>query len=347
MSRRPRIIIHIGATKTGSTALQRTLYQKRQALKASGVLYSNLGIASWAHHLVAAGLHPTAWMMHAADLPRDRTAFSCAMVEAMIREAAENDCHTVVLSSEYFWGSLPGEMYRYLEKATRGLDRLVVAFVRDIDEWVASSYLQALKSGYCGSVFEYVRDTVTNHPETLDVLQLLESWARALDARVISLPYRGKAGDLAEAFGTVIGVHSLTMQDDKVVNRSPSRSAVVDLLRVNGQAQDSADAQAERRSIFAADVGATARFGLPISLRNAIPVVYRQNVSALLACDGLPLTASRIRRLRYPGLRPFTPRVRPQETADFGGWFEPIPLHRGGCGLCAVVHTACPNAAGT
>ena len=59
-----KITVHIGSTKTGSSALQMHLYSARSALEDVGVCYPDMGVKSNAHHVLFASAHPGAWGMH-------------------------------------------------------------------------------------------------------------------------------------------------------------------------------------------------------------------------------------------------------------------------------------------
>jgi len=59
-----KITVHIGSTKTGSSALQMHLAQAREGLREFGVLYPEFGTKSNAHHVLFAAAHPGAWGMH-------------------------------------------------------------------------------------------------------------------------------------------------------------------------------------------------------------------------------------------------------------------------------------------
>ncbi|HJK96224.1 MAG TPA: hypothetical protein RMF84_03335, partial [Polyangiaceae bacterium LLY-WYZ-14_1] len=86
-----RLVLHIGSTKTGSSALQTTLYRRREeVLAAARALYPAHGVVptAGAHHLLAAALHPNAWRMHADMIGEDRAAFF-ANTAAAIRAQVE------------------------------------------------------------------------------------------------------------------------------------------------------------------------------------------------------------------------------------------------------------------
>ena len=48
-----RLVLHIGGPKTGSTALQRTLFANRAALLERGFDYANVNLRGYGHHDLA------------------------------------------------------------------------------------------------------------------------------------------------------------------------------------------------------------------------------------------------------------------------------------------------------
>lgn len=335
-----RVVIHVGASKTGSTALQRSLDRARDALRLEGVLYSATGTVSWAHHLIAAALHDTAWQLHTDALPGDHAAYATDALNSILREARQEGCHTVLLSSEYFWSTSNYAALRTLRAATAGCEVTVVAFVREIDPWLASTYLQAVKSGYARSVYEYFRVTFERDIVSLDVLLLLARWADGLSAQVVVLPYVGRDSRPAGTLGAVLGVASLGALDAEMVNPSPGRGAVRRLLALNADHEQQAGRAAGARAILAADARDPDRrsFRLPASLARLVPDAYRHDLARLMehaSASAAPLTGAELRRRggeRSAAAASFAAIDAAAATVAFSLWltFEPgaVPLER-------------------
>jgi len=248
-----RVILHIGSTKTGSSALQSCLYERRRALAEAGVLYSERGIAASAHHLLAGSIHPGAWRMHAGDLPEDREAYFMEQADAIKAQAAVMGSHTIVLSSEYFWGSYDPSVYRQFAAGFAGHPIEIVAFVRTPDEWTMSSYLQAVKSGESRDFDEWFSAVIHRWYSGIHAFRVIHRWDCFVSASKVSVVrYAEAKRNVYDAFCKVIGADVDTAMPPKVVNPSPSPEGYRLLLELNRSDMPDADKANERRRIMAA-----------------------------------------------------------------------------------------------
>ncbi len=246
-----RLILHIGSTKTGSSALQATLYAKRDALADAGVLYSRHGVAAGAHHLLAASIHPGAWQMHKDDLPEDRAAYFEEMVAAIKDEAASTGAHTIVISSEYFWGSLPPHVYKTFAAAFAPASYELVAFIRRQDEWAMSSYLQAVKNGEARPFEEWFEKALRRLNSGLDYFRVISRWAYFLKADPVHVIRYGDAkANVFAAFCRAVGIDVETNIPVARVNPSPSSEGLALLLEVNRSEADDAEKGRQRKAIM-------------------------------------------------------------------------------------------------
>ncbi len=249
----PRIVLHIGSTKTGSSALQSTLFERRDALAKAGVLYSMSGVAASAHHVLAASIHPGAWRMHVNDLPEDRSAYFDEQCAAIKAEAAAMDAHTIVLSTEYFWGSFEPSIYHRVRDAFEGYPIEVVAFVREPDEWVMSSYLQAVKSGESRDFDDWFSVAINRWHSGIHCFRVIHRWDLLLKAQKTHVVrYADARKNVFKAFCEVVGIDVDTSLLPKVVNPSPSPEGYRLLLELNQSDLPDGDKASERRRIMAA-----------------------------------------------------------------------------------------------
>ena len=151
-----RTLLHIGMTKTGSTALQQSLRRSHAALRARGVLYP-LDPArpdSINHKLILAGLFDwrgsRSGLLPAAERPPSR-APDCARFFADLRAtiaAAPPRC--LILSTESLFRILPAAAPARLPGLLAGLtaDLAVVAYLRRPAEHYLSRLQQHLKAAH-------------------------------------------------------------------------------------------------------------------------------------------------------------------------------------------------------
>jgi hypothetical protein len=96
MNRNKKCYLHIGAPKTGSTALQYFLYENRRKLAEHGWIYPDVSLRGFGHHDIALlldGGYPE-WA-----LPQERSLSE--LIEELRKSIA--DCSQVILSSENFY----------------------------------------------------------------------------------------------------------------------------------------------------------------------------------------------------------------------------------------------------
>ncbi len=136
--KRPRLLVHAGLHKTGTTSLQSFLASAADELRQRGILYPQSGIYGVAHHNIA-------W-----QITRDRRfVSSLGTIEDLANEVAKFD-GDVILSSEDF-ESLLDEPERFAPLRSypvfREREFIVVMYVRDQGSYVESLYLELLKHG--------------------------------------------------------------------------------------------------------------------------------------------------------------------------------------------------------
>lgn len=246
-----RLVLHIGSTKTGSSALQSTLFDRRDALAAAGVLYSTAGVAAGAHHLLAAAIHHGAWQMHPDAIPDDRAAYFADTARAIREEAITAGAHTIVVSSEYFWESFAPGVYKTFAAAFAPMSFELVAFIRRQDEWAMSSYLQAVKNGESQSFSEWAQRRILRPNSGLHYFRVINRWAYFLAADPVHvIRYQDAKANVYKAFCEAIGIEVDTDIAMGRVNPSPSPEGLRRLLEVNRADLDEESKKRERRAIM-------------------------------------------------------------------------------------------------
>ena len=182
-------LLHIGAPKTGSTALQKFLFCNREALKNLGWDYPDVSLRGFGHHDLAfliAGGYPE-WA-----LPQERT-LKDLLVDLKLSVAERLK---IVMSSENFY-LLPNP-----QGAARMLTEVdfppgnvkVIVYIRRQDNVHISWYNQVVKAqGYTGTIDECI---IENH-ELWDYAARLDTWSEVFGhENLIVRPYQ--TDDLAE-----------------------------------------------------------------------------------------------------------------------------------------------------
>lgn len=250
-----RVIIHIGSTKTGSSALQATLFRERERLSEGGVLYPDKGVASSAHHLLFAAVHPGAWRMHQQELPEDREAYFRETAAAIMAEAADGGANAVILSSEYLWGNFRPDFHARLKDAFGAHPIEIVAFLRRPDHWMVSSWMQAVKSGEKRDFPEWAEAVMKNRRSGFWYHEVLENWRAGVGAsHVHVLRYEQDVKrNVFRAFCEATGLGAFAEEVVPVrANPSPDAEGLRLLLEVNRSDLDEEEKRSRRAEIMRA-----------------------------------------------------------------------------------------------
>lgn len=204
MIKPPRLLLHIGMHKTGSTSLQRFFARNRAVLRCLGIDY------------------PMAYDANGKRLPKHNDLFqaishekdigtahpvlgsSAERVEKIARRIEAN--RVTVLSAEGFSGESPAFAEAFAPLRGR-FDIKVICFIRRQDDWAQSFYKQMVQSRQVcesRSFEEFLNGKNTR--EHLDYLQLLEWWAEALGEQAIRVEIYTPAIRVLPAFLNASGL---------------------------------------------------------------------------------------------------------------------------------------------
>jgi len=151
-----RCYLHIGVPKTGTTMLQKFLYQHRAALRARGLLYPEVSLRGYGHHDIAfmvSDAYPE-WAT------RPSQSLSMDMLAAQLHEAVSEYDGDVLLSSENFYlYPDPKRLQVFFYHAGLGRHEILpIVYLRRQDEAIDSWYNQAIKAqGATEGVADFVR----------------------------------------------------------------------------------------------------------------------------------------------------------------------------------------------
>lgn len=211
---KPKLMIHAGIHRTGTTAIQYKFSHNRAALLSRGVLYPGEGVN---HEAIAWALHRK--QLSGADL--------VALLETEITPAITS----LVLSAEDF---AMHKTLAWLKPLTERFDCRATIYLRRQDEWLMSWYNQHIKWPFDAqksrmSPEEFLLTLDDYH--WLDFEALLHRWAEALgqDRIHVGVVERGGIVDTAAELLGRIGLDGLA-EPEKNANESIPAS-VAEILR--------------------------------------------------------------------------------------------------------------------
>jgi hypothetical protein len=131
-SEESRVVVHVGPSKTGSSAIQEALNRERQQLKSHGILYPEHNMDE---NMISSGHLST--IMTFRD---SRWKPSLRKILSVRRDFAKCDCQSMILTSEFFCEK---DVLLSLNALFDGVT--AIAYVRDPISLVSSEYIQSVK----------------------------------------------------------------------------------------------------------------------------------------------------------------------------------------------------------
>lgn len=259
------IVLHIGAPKTGTTALQQFLSTNEAALRARGISYMRAGRAHIAHNPL-----PTAIAQNRAE----------GMLRAIMDEhdAAPDLLH--VISSEIMFRIVVAQRLRpVLPAGMRGAVR-VLCYLRRQDHYLEAIYKQRVKNGLTPP--DRAAFLEAQLPK-LSYGRLIEGYARLFGPEAIRLrPFdraRLAGGDIVRDFTAEIGLHDLEGLAGVGADANPSLSVELSEMLGRFAIAGSANVRALIRLISEMDDPAL------FASRDAFDLASRRRVVAQTAAD--------------------------------------------------------------
>jgi hypothetical protein len=199
-----RCILHIGQSKTGTTAIQSFLSQNRKILKKKGVLYPGIKVNGVSQELFNHNA--------VADSLSGLKSYPDIEVEEYFLQFKEelkaNNCKTLLLSGEHFFGGEPRvwnvdsveeyttlyiQKIKNLKKYLKGYLITLIVYLRPQNEWVESAISHVIRiEGLIRKKIYYSDEQYFELVKpTLDYYKLLNHWNNNLEPHnIICIPYR-------------------------------------------------------------------------------------------------------------------------------------------------------------
>ena len=233
-----KVFIHVGFHKTGTTAIQESLFANSKALKVLGTTYARTG--KKAAHKAAWALSDKTWGWE------DRGGVKTPISEwqKLLRKIKLRKSQEIV-SSEFF-SELSDDHLSKLALDLKGMDVQIIFTIRPFSKMLSSSYQQYLKYGLKASYEEWLRDIFAvpnksklspsfwkrhNHAKVID------RWQRTFGSQNIHLIVvdENEPDHLYRAFEEVLKLpkQTLNVVNSAGSNRSLSYAEISLLLAIN------------------------------------------------------------------------------------------------------------------
>ncbi|SBT18948.1 hypothetical protein MGA5115_03109 [Marinomonas gallaica] len=144
------LVIHVGVPKTGSTSIQKFLFENRGVLKKMGLEYHETHSVDrfnpdyWAHHLLA---HKWGGWMN----PKDYPISPDKAWDVLKNDLSFGENRTVLISSERFSDILSGpsseKVFEFIKATLPNVNIKIMAYLRNQVSLVESFYKQQVKVG--------------------------------------------------------------------------------------------------------------------------------------------------------------------------------------------------------
>jgi hypothetical protein len=182
MATSKKLIIHVGAPKTGTTAIQNELFGTRDSLfNQHGILYPKAGIkvGQRGHHNLVYEIAP----FHRAAGKFDTVRGGWFKV---LNEIKSREAQTTIVSAEGLLRRAP-KVSRLVGKAFRPFDVEVVIYLRRQDEYLESGYNQLARFGRVEDDFE---NFIVRRANIVDYKSIVQKWQECLpSAKIICRPF--------------------------------------------------------------------------------------------------------------------------------------------------------------
>lgn len=220
-----RLILHIGPQKTGSTYLQKKLYEARDELLTHGVRYPG-DVTIFGHHDLA--MHYVRKVV--ADAP------------ALLAELQAPSEHDTVVSSELF-SRIPGERLPRLREDLGAPAARIIYYLRSPSERMFSMWCERVKHGEWMSYFEFASMQFAKPAQSvfLNPLVTLDDYGEVFGREnifIVNYEDARNRGEMLKRFFAAAGLPVLLEDSDEEVN-PPMPVPQIEIIRsLNALARD-------------------------------------------------------------------------------------------------------------
>ncbi len=239
MSASPRVFLHVGSPKTGTTFLQNVLWAQRRLAREQGLL---LPMDRFADHYLA-----SLDVREIADRPHHPPR-AVGMWQRLVDQSLRFD-GSVLISHELFAAATAGQARRAVASFGTGAEVHVVLTARDLVRQITAEWQEHVKHRSPIPFVDFVRDLREDTEKSSWFWQVqsfagvLERWGADLDptrVHVVTVPPAGNPPSvLWERFATLLGLDPSAFDLDVGRSNSSLSATGAELLRrVNGELGD-------------------------------------------------------------------------------------------------------------
>ena len=203
-----KLYIHIGLSKTGSSAIQSWLSLNVEKLSKQGVDYADLNPSAKDGKITAGN---GVMLFHACN------AENWEEVERLLTSVYFQKNDKAVISSETLQNISPSAIEKIKEICIKNeIDVYAIAYARSVYELLYSNYLQGVKRH--GFTFRFgEKEGMGYKPQR----RFLENYNKAFNSQLVVLNYDSCKSNIYDSFSTLLGVNSDSFSvKNKKVNRS-------------------------------------------------------------------------------------------------------------------------------
>ncbi|MCK8097400.1 MULTISPECIES: hypothetical protein [unclassified Pseudoalteromonas] len=209
------LYLHIGWSKTGTSAVQFQLDLQKETLKQQGILYSTqLQMNDQAHHHFALAFAPIHGYPAKYKIPE--------VLDLLEQEILDNECHSALISSELspFYFNNP----RFQQWAKKFKKVVVIGTVRRQSDLLLSLFNQLVKDPQVRYQGRFFQMALNNFPR-LNYFQQLNRWAQSVGKENVWVINYDDG--VVETFLRLFGLMLENTNDNVVINASLPTSALL------------------------------------------------------------------------------------------------------------------------
>ena len=223
--KKPRLILHIGSPKTGSSSIQKILFASRRKLKEE----CDVHFASTDRHKAVDKHLSTTKASTGSDIEKADAEYA-AIIDDFERSGAGN----LFITEEQMWSARPS-VANFFRRFTHDFDVDVIAYVRRQDLFVEGLYSQHIRlSNYkdVPPITDFWRDPRVM--PLLDYHRVLTQLARAgLNVKVLEFSTEVKKYGLMASFMRAAGFEDMDELPDRTANTSPDMRLLLTLCMLS------------------------------------------------------------------------------------------------------------------